>query len=156
MISKEDVRVIMILYTRWRGMNKRCLRPRYIEKSVYVDQEWSGLRGFENFAVWSLSNGFKANLVIDRRDNNGPYSPDNCHWVTNSQNLRNTMNSRSVEYLGTYYNLKTLSEHADCVVPYYLLKSRVNAGWSIEEAVTRETNHGNGWVRGIRQKIRAN
>lgn len=151
MITESDVRTVMILATRWNAMRKRCLRPRYVEKGVYIDKTWRGARGFERFVVWAVNNGFRPEFVIDRRNNNGPYSPKNCWWVTQSRNMRNTMNSIHVVFRGKKMHVKDLAESADCVVQAHILRGRIKGGWSVEEAATRPVSHGNGWFRGTRR-----
>ena len=48
--------------------------------------EW--LNSYESFMDWSLSHGYieRAGLSIDRIDNDGNYSPDNCQWITTGEN----------------------------------------------------------------------
>lgn len=81
------------LYNQWSGMIYRCTHQaashyeRYGERGVSVCQEW--LDSFENFADWSIKNGYADNLEIDRIDNNGNYSPNNCRWVSHMENSRN-------------------------------------------------------------------
>lgn len=79
------------LYTTWEGMNQRCRNPnhkafpRYGGRGIEVCDRW---RSFANFA---LDMGCRpAGMTLDRIDNNGHYSPDNCQWVTPSAQLTNT------------------------------------------------------------------
>ena len=37
---------------------------------------------FDNFKIWCYQNGYKAWLMLKRLDNNEPYGPDNCVWVS--------------------------------------------------------------------------
>lgn len=41
------------------------------------------------FYNWAIQNGYEEGLELDRKDNNGNYSPNNCRWVTRSINQRN-------------------------------------------------------------------
>jgi len=79
------------LYIRWSGMKQRVKDPlkrnSYLDKNVIVCDEWSN--NFLLFYEWSLSNGFKTELELDRIDNNGDYSPNNCRWITHIENCAN-------------------------------------------------------------------
>lgn len=74
------------LYSVWCGMKSRCYNPNtanykwYGAKGVSVCAEW--LSDFMAFYNWSLANGYTKGLTIDRKNNELPYCPSNCHWVT--------------------------------------------------------------------------
>jgi len=79
---------------RLNAMKQRCYDPKQTNYSSYggrgitVCQEW--FDDTDAFVNWALANGFKRGLEIDRIDNDGSYSPENCRWVTHSQQMRNT------------------------------------------------------------------
>lgn len=81
------------LYHRWIDIKRRCLDNRramykyYGAKGITICDEWKN--DFMIFYTWSIDNGYKENLQIDRIDNNKGYSPDNCRWVTSSENCQN-------------------------------------------------------------------
>lgn len=99
------------LYSIWCGIKKRCFNPKepcyphYGARGITVCDEW--LHDFNAFEQWSLANGYCDTLTIDRIDNNGNYSPDNCRWITHDEQQRNRSNNIRVEHNG---ESKTISE----------------------------------------------
>lgn len=87
------------LYHVLKAMHQRCENPNnhdfkwYGAKGVAVCTEWS-LTNYAAFKAWALSSGYKHGLTIDRIDPTGPYSPDNCRWITIQDQQRNRRNSR--------------------------------------------------------------
>jgi hypothetical protein len=85
------------LYNIHSMMKNRCSNPRdshwewYGAKGVTVCKEW---QRFEPFRDWALANGYAENLVIDRKDSSKGYSPDNCQWITQSENATKANNLR--------------------------------------------------------------
>lgn len=80
------------LYSIFSGMKQRCYNPKsrsykwYGGKGVSICPEWIGEDGVKNFIEWALDSGYEEHLSIDRIDPDGSYSPDNCRWVTMSEN----------------------------------------------------------------------
>ncbi len=79
------------LHKIWGGMRYRCNSPQYAEyyyyggKGIRVCEEWKDFKAFEK---WSMENGYTEDLTIDRIDSEKDYSPENCEWVTPSENAR--------------------------------------------------------------------
>lgn len=79
-------------------MIDRCENPEeisykwYGKKGIKVCEEWK--RYPIKFIEWSLSNGYKKGLTIDRIDSKKGYSPENCQWITLSENSRKAMKER--------------------------------------------------------------
>ena len=52
------------------------------------------MKDFVPFYDWAIENGYKKGLTIDRRDNGGDYTPQNCRFVTNAVNSQNSRNAK--------------------------------------------------------------
>lgn len=88
------------LYHIWQGMKRRC----YTETSPDY-QRWGG-RGikmcdqwrdsFESFFEWAMKSGYSDTLTIDRVDNDGDYTPDNCRWASAKEQGRNRRSNISI------------------------------------------------------------
>ena len=95
------------LQSIYDGMNKRCYNTSsdthytYKERHTEICPEWRGENGLKNFAEWAMSHGYQDDLTIDRIDNNGPYSPDNCRWVTPYVQANNMSTNVRYTYDGT-------------------------------------------------------
>lgn len=72
-------------------MKSRCCTLSDGDYSSYgarVCDAW--LASFDTFRDWSVAHGYTAKLTLDRIDVNGPYSPENCRWVS-MKDKRNTV-----------------------------------------------------------------
>jgi hypothetical protein len=82
-----------LLYTVWGHMKQRCYNPNnkhykdYGGRGIRVCDEWKN--SAKTFIDWCLENGWKPGLQIDRRDNDGNYCSENCHFVTPEENSLN-------------------------------------------------------------------
>jgi hypothetical protein len=76
----------------WTAAKQRCENPKdnayhnYGGRGIRVADEW---QEFQLFFDWAMANGYKSGLQLDRIDNDGDYSPDNCRFVTRAANNRN-------------------------------------------------------------------
>ena len=126
------------LYHRWEGIKQRTLNEnskdyeQYGARGITVCPEWRD--SYESFRNWALENGYRDDLTLDRIDVNGPYSPENCRWVTAKQQANNRRTNKKIYYNGEE---KTIKEWAEVIgIEYNALRYRINNGWSIEKALT--------------------
>ena len=127
------------IYEIWSDMRSRCNLTtnqnyyRYGGRGIKVCSEWDGLNGFANFYEWAMQNGYKDILSIDRIDNNGGYSPENCRWSDMMTQCNNRRNSKFLEYNG---QTKTLAQWVrELNLNYTRTYHRVFIlGWSVKSA----------------------
>lgn len=90
-----DERIRRIFY----GMKQRCYNSNidnhkyWNGKGITICNEW--LNNPMEFYNWSMENGYKDNLTIDRIDSNKNYCPENCQWITRNENSKRALFKRS-------------------------------------------------------------
>lgn len=88
---------------------------------------------FKRFYDWSMCNGYKDNLTIDRIDNNKGYSPNNCRWITMKKQQRNRRSNRNYTINGETHCLKEWCEILG--LKYKTVHMRICRNWTIERAL---------------------
>lgn len=98
---KEDKKRLRAV---WGTMKARCLNKNhnrfhvYGAKGVEICDEW--LYDFDSFYNWSMKNGYRKGLSIDRVNVEGNYEPSNCRWVTMKAQQNNRSNNIFITYKG--------------------------------------------------------
>jgi len=101
------------LYKIWSGMRRRCFdknNPAYKNyggRGITICEEWND---FAIFREWSLANGYKDNLSIDRINNGEGYNPNNCRWATRKEQANNTRKNKIIEINNETHTLSQWAE----------------------------------------------
>lgn len=122
-------------YSTWKAMVARCRNPSFPGYSDY------GGRGITVCSEWLDFTNFLADMgdrpagrTLDRRDNDGPYTPDNCRWATPAEQSNNRRTNRVVEFQGR--KLTTAQWSREVGLSRNVLFTRLSYGWSVERALT--------------------
>lgn len=118
------------LYKVFIAMKQRCYNSKCVSyknyggRGIKICEEW--LNSYDTFFTWCINNGYQVGKVIDRINNDGDYSPDNCRFANNYISLRNRRNVRVIEYSGEKKCLKEWAAILD--IPYSVLQNRLKKG----------------------------
>lgn len=124
-------------YKTWQGMKSRCFLEsdpnyhRYGGRGIMVCDAWR-----ESFDQFFADMGPKPTRrhSIDRIDNNGPYTPNNCRWALPKKQARNKRSNHVLSHQG---QTKTLIEWAELLgMRERALSMRLLKGWTVERALT--------------------
>lgn len=124
------------LYLKWCGMKRRCFNPNekcyknYGGRGITVCDKWLNFQGF----LEDMGKDFKPGLSLERIDNNGNYSPENCKWVTMFEQGRNKRGVKFYNYKGGSYTIPDLERKFGFKKD--TLRNRiVKLGWPVSKAV---------------------
>lgn len=88
------------IYKVWLGMRERCFNlhhvsyARYGGRGITVCQRWDEFLNFYS----DMAPTYQEGLTLDRMNNDGDYTPDNCRWVTRLIQANNMASSRLITY----------------------------------------------------------
>lgn len=95
--QKEKIGCAFLMFElsiKFSTLKQRCTNPNHQNFRWYKNKKISKiwLKDPKKFIMWSLKNGFKHGLQIDRIDNKKGYTPKNCRYVTPAENQRHKTN----------------------------------------------------------------
>ncbi len=123
------------LYRTWASIKNRCYNvngqdyPDYGGRGIYVCNTWR--YSFEQFA--KDMGPHPEGLSIERVDNDGPYSPENCKWGTDAEQAKNTRRNHWIEFDGKRLILQDWARHVGISVKS--LRDRIKR-WGIERSLS--------------------
>lgn len=131
------------LYNVYYGMRYRCYNEkseayeRYGGRGITVCKRWMQKRkGFIKFYEWAIEKGWKEGLELDRKNNDGRYSPENCRFVTPEVNSNNRRDNVTVLYKNKKVNFRDLwKKKSNKSVSYRAACKRLRKGASPLEAI---------------------
>lgn len=126
------------LYKTYQRMKNRCYNKKFPHYEIYggrgikICNEW--LNDFVKFKDWSLNNGYKEGLSIDRINPDGNYEPNNCRWTTMFEQASNKRNNVFYTINGIIMTQTQWCRFYN--IPVTNVRGRLNSGWDIEKALT--------------------
>lgn len=131
------------IYSAWKNIKARCYNKNsshyncYGARGISVCEEWKN--NFMAFYNWSINNGYKEGLSIDRIDNNGNYEPNNCRWCDRITQANNTRTNHFITYNGKTQTITQWSRELG--LSRGVLWNRIYCyKWTIERALTEKVN----------------
>lgn len=121
----------------WTGLRNRCANPQTASYAEY------GARGITCDPRWDDFERFLADIgprpspqhSVERRDNDGAYSPENCFWATKLEQANNKRNNTILTFDGRMQTLAQWSRETG--IDQDALSARLSKlKWSVEKALT--------------------
>lgn len=134
-------------YTTWQNMITRCEDPKdrgfadYGGRGIRVCERWRW-----SFAAFIEDMGLKPSPAhsIDRKDNNGDYSPENCRWATRREQVNNRRTTVFLTVCGVRLPLTEWAERTG--LKPGTIANRLFRGYSEAEAVTLPLGRDPLWI----------
>lgn len=120
------------------GMLDRCyntLNKSYKDyggRGIKICEEW--LENPKSFYNWSIKNGYSKELTIERKDNNGNYTPQNCRWASLEEQANNRRNTLKFEVNGEMLTISQISNIFG--INKHTLRTRLRKGMCINSAIS--------------------
>lgn len=134
------------LYGTYNSMIGRCYTPtnkmydNYGGRGIKVCDRWVGDCAFINFLL-DMGERPSPKHSLDRINNNGNYSPENCRWATSKEQANNKRSNILLTFNGKTQNMTQWAEELGITLS--MIYYRINAGWEIEAILTKPSQRAN-------------
>lgn len=135
-------RMMPRLYRTWERMIRRCHNRNdrafgnYGGRGVRVCGRWMLPQTGYIFFVADMGAPPSRFHTLDRRNNEGHYTPANCRWATRTEQNRNTRKNRRLHHKGRTQALSAWAEEMG--IKSRTISGRLDRGWTIHRALTRK------------------
>ncbi|HET9304841.1 MAG TPA: hypothetical protein VFO46_02330 [Candidatus Sulfotelmatobacter sp.] len=127
------------IYGIWSKAKGRCENPsdaaypRYGGRGIVMCERWR-----QSFAAFLADMGPRPiGGTLERKNNDGPYSPDNCVWGTRTDQANNRRSNRIICAKGKSQTAMQWSRETG--ISENLIRCRIDQlGWTPDEAVSRK------------------
>lgn len=112
-VGRMPFKIKPALYHVWNSMRDRCNNPNFRQYGDYGGRGISICDRWDSFATFIEDMGPRPKgYLIDRIDNDGNYTPENCRWVDRKTSQRNQRVTRWVEVEGKRHKAADLADIA--------------------------------------------
>lgn len=121
-------------FETWHSMLSRCRLPsvpnfhRYGGRGITVCERWQD--SFENFYA-DMGDRPTSKHSIERRDNDGDYTPENCYWGTEEEQQNNKSGTKRVVYQGESLSIAQWSRKLG--INRHTLYNRLKSDWPLNK-----------------------
>ena len=141
--STADMQRLFQIYRKMIDRCYKCNDPSYANyggRGIYICDDWinsdpfiTNKIKFMNFYNWSINNGYSNKLTIDRIDNDGPYAPWNCRWVTLKVQANNRRSNHHINDDGIIYTFTEFERKYNLYEKY--VTRHIHRGYTKDEVI---------------------
>lgn len=127
------------IYGVWSAMIRRCEVKadsgyhKYGGRGITVCERWHDIINFI-----ADTGEQPAGKSLDRINNDGPYCPENCRWVTPMEQGSNTRQNLRMTHRGETRHLSEWARHIG--ISLSGLRNRLRLGWTLDAALSTPVN----------------
>lgn len=124
-------------YIAWKGIKSRCLNSKtdnfdyYGGRGIAMCDRWRD--SFENFLA-DMGLAPSKGHSIDRKESNGDYCPENCHWATRAEQNTNRCSVHLMTFCGQTLSASGWARKLGIKPATVMI--RIRRGWTVHKTLT--------------------